>query len=382
MRQGASRLRAGGPADRTPASTHGVFALGATRGAYVAFDIVRELLAKAESGLPRDRQASDVARRAALGVACAVAETALGAEITADRSLWTVEVPADVHDLVERTGLPMRGVREGLRILTEAGVVERVVARTANRLRLAEEAVATAPVLARVAWAPLRAALRAHGASVAPALAVTRAVAARTTGIHRDRVGDPVALTQQELAATTLFGRTAIVAALRSLADLGALTVEARRGTWTECRLGPAVFGGEAYRMQSSRMLSAPIDTVDDVARGADAPSLVARNTTSRMGERRSATSVGDSTPRATAGIDVARNASAGAADVAGQGRLPAPVLASGPGMSMEVGGVLVPLQPGMSVQPPPGAQLAIEIDPDGRRYLRIDAAIRVGPLP
>lgn len=48
----------------------------------------------------------------------------------------------------------------------------------------------------------------------------------------------------------------------------------------------------------------------------------------------------------------------------------------------MEIGGVLVPLQPGMSVQPPPGAQLIIEIDPDGRRYLRIDAAIRVGPLP
>ncbi|HEY0779887.1 MAG TPA: hypothetical protein VGD56_18120, partial [Gemmatirosa sp.] len=233
-----------------------MFALGAPRGVFVAFDTVRELLARAEAALPRDQQASDAARRAALGVACAIAEIARGTDVTADRSLWMIEVPEDVRDLVERTGLPVRDVREGLRILTEAGVLDRVVARTANRLRLVEEAVISAPVLARVAWAPLRAALQARGASVAPALAVTRAIAARTAGIRADHVGDPVTLTQQDLAATTLFGRTAIVAALRSLAAIGALTVEARRGTWTECRLDPAVFGVEAFRAQFSAMRS------------------------------------------------------------------------------------------------------------------------------
>lgn len=378
MKQGASRIVAGRPADVAPASARGVFVLASPRGVYVAFDVVRELLARAEAGLPRDQQTSDAARRAALGVACAVAETALGADVTADRSLWTVEVPEDVHDLVERTGLPVRDVRDGLRILTEAGVVERVVARSTNRLRLAEEAVAAAPVLARVDWAPLRAALRAQGASVAPALAVIRAVAARTSGIRADHVGDSVALTQQELAATTLFGRTAVVAALRSLADIGALTVEARRGTWTECCLGAAVFGGEAYVPRASAMPPAAGDAVRD----ANAPSPATLNAVPGSAEIRSAASVGDSTPRAAPGVHGAWNASANVADVAEQGTSRAPVLAGGPGMSMEIGGVLVPLQPGMSVQPPPGAQLVIEIDPDGRRYLRIDAAIRVGPLP
>ena len=355
MRQGTSRLTAGQLTRGAPAAARGVLALKAPRGVFVACDTVRELLARAEAGLPRDQQASDAARRAALGVACAVAEIALGTDVTADRSLWTVEVPEELHDLVERTGLPVRDVREGLRILTAAGVVDRVVARTANRLRLAEDAVGAAPVLARVAWGDLRTVLRAHGASVAPALAVTRAVAARTAGIRADHVGDPVALTQQELAATTLFGRTAVVAALRSLADIGALTVEARRGTWTECRLGPAVFGGEAYRTPSSGMSPTAVDAGVAATRAAAAPPVVVQHT-ALGGSQRQVPSV--------------------------QGTPPASGLAGGTGMSMEIGGVLVPLQPGMSVQPPPGAQLVIEIDPDGRRYLRIDASIRLGPLP
>ncbi len=336
-------------------------ALGASRGAYVAVDAVRQLLARADAELPRDRQAPDAARRAAVAVACAVAEAALASDLTADRRLWTVEVPESVHDLAGQTGLSAREVRDGLRLLTDAGVAERVVARGGTRLRIAEPAVAAGPVLARVAWTPLRLALHDRGASVAPALAVTRAIAARTAGVRGDGLGDPVALTQQELVATTLFGRTAVVAALDALERVGALVREARRGTWTECRLCPAVFSGVGYRTGAPDGAPAGRGAVAaDVERGA-APSPAG------------AVPVGD----APAALPARPAPVAPGAPVS-----PPSIAAPGAGMAMEVGGIVVPLQPGMSVQPPPGAQLVVEVDPDGRRYLRIDAAIRVGPLP
>jgi DNA-binding Lrp family transcriptional regulator len=293
-------------------------------------------------------------------VACAVAEAALASDLT-DGRLWTVEVPESVHDLAERTGLSAREVRDGLRLLTDAGVAERVVARGGTRLRIAEPAVAAGPVLARVAWTPLRLALHDRGASVAPALAVTRAIAARTAGVRGDGLGDPVALTQQELVATTLFGRTAVVAALDALERVGALVREARRGTWTECRLCPAVFSGVGYRTGAPDGAPAGRGAVAaDVERGA-APSPAG------------AVPVG----AAPAALPARPAPVAPGAPVS-----PPSIAAPGAGMAMEVGGIVVPLQPGMSVQPPPGAQLVVEVDPDGRRYLRIDAAIRVGPLP
>lgn len=361
----------------TESTASGVRALGPARGLSVGLDAVRDLLARAEAGLPRDRQASDATRRAALGVVCAVAEAVLAADLSAGRPPWTVEVPEDLHDLVERTGLPTRDVRAGLGLLTDAGVLERVVARGGNRLRVAEEAVVAAPVMARVRWDALRGVLRDRNASMAPALAVARAVAARTAGVGPDGAGDSVAFTQQELVATTLFGRTAVVAALRGLDDAGALALAARRGTWTECRLLPPVFAGVGYVTRVGP------DTPADARPGPDAgawPALpdpgAARPPLTEQGWRTSGPGQGRPmvTERGTVG--------AGPRPEFVPRPLPAPALAVSTGLTIEVAGILVPLQPGMTVEPPPGAHLTVEVDPDGRRYLRIDAAIRVGPLP
>lgn len=342
--------------ERSPTA---VRAIGAPLAAYVSADAVRELLARAQARLPRDRQASDVARRAALGTACAVAETATDAELTAGRPLWTVEVPEDVRDLGERAGLGARDVRDGLALLTDTGVLERVVGRMGSRLRLAEEVLRPAAVLPRVAWRPLREALHTHRVSVAPALAVAYTVATLTGGLRPDGASDPVALTQQDLVEATLFGRTAVVAALRGLVEVGALELAARRGTWTECRLRPAVFEGVGYALHQhlDRVPREPSGAEPAVS-GLAEPWHGPQSARPEPGELRT-----------------------GPPLVADRDASVPPLPVADPGMWLDVGGIAVPLQPGMSVQPPPGAQLGVEIDADGRRYLRIDPSIRLGPL-
>jgi hypothetical protein len=49
--------------------------------------------------------------------------------------------------------------------------------------------------------------------------------------------------------------------------------------------------------------------------------------------------------------------------------------------MVLEVGGVRVPLSPGMTVEPPPGATITIEVDAAGRRFVHLGPGLRLGPL-
>jgi hypothetical protein len=60
----------------------------------------------------------------------------------------------------------------------------------------------------------------------------------------------------------------------------------------------------------------------------------------------------------------------------------PRPIEAPGAhAMTLDFGGVHVPVLPGTQVEPPPGAKLVIEVDAEGRRYLRIGDGVRLGPL-
>ena len=325
------------------------------RNACISTAAVQELIARAVARLPAGRHPADAERRAAIAVAYAVAETASASELTAGRPLAAVEVPEDAHDLARRTGLSDRDVRGGLALLIDSGALERVVGRAGGRLRLVDEALGDSPVLARVDWARLRDVLGETGASVAPTLAVARVLASLTPRLREDGGGETVSCTQQELVDASLFGRTAVVAALRALVGAGALEHAARRGTWTECRLLPPVFGVRPF--SPTRPTDHPVRSADHEPRTRDG-----------AGHRDPASTVSDETTLRAA--------------TASRVEPPRPVETPGAhAMILDFGGVRVPVLPGTQVEPPPGAKLVIEVDAEGRRYLCIGDGVRLGPL-
>jgi hypothetical protein len=247
-----------------------------------------------------------------------------------------------------------------------------------------------------VAWDALRGALRAAGASVMLALAVTGALAELTAGLERDGEGAPVACTQREFADAALLGRTAVVGALGALEAIDALERAARRGTWTDCRLLPAAFGCSPL-LSATHSVSASGGHHDDRAGHAGPASAGVRgNVGGNVGGDLSgqAPAQGRAEVRTPAapqpafgrgGADVPRVPGSG--DLPDEDRVtgsPSSLArtTAGDGMTLEVAGVSVPLAAGMTVQPPPGARLVIEVDERGRTFLRIGSSIRLGPLP
>lgn len=312
--------------------------LSAGRDRFVSVAALQDLLARWAAPLPRARQPDDARRRAAVAVACALAEPAAA---NAGHAGWdTAErgVAERADALAESAGLTSAQVQGALALLVAAAAVERISAGGERRLRLADGLVAEEPALARVAWPVVRDRIRAAGASVLPAQAVLRAIARQSGAVPAGGTAPVISCTQESLAHETLLGRTAVVSALRALVEAGLMERAARRGTWTECRLLPAAYGAAAPSVRA-----APPDREVPLGFTVDGESLPAA-------------------PAARSPGDDAR----------------APVAA---GMTLEVGGVRVPLAPGTTVEPPPGATITIEIDADGRRFVSLGPGIRLGPL-
>jgi hypothetical protein len=308
--------------------------LSAERDRFVSPDALRDAVARWAAPLPRSRQPDDARRRAAVAVACALSELLQASRAAAVGAPSDARVPEDVTDLADRAGLSAAQAGDALAMLASSGCVERVVAAGSARLRLADAVEGEQPALARIAWPALRARLRACGVSVLPAQAVLRAIARQGGAVPPGSAAPVVACTQDSLASESLLGRTAVVSALRGLADAGLIERSARRGTWTECRLLPAVFDPAAP--------AAPPHGVP-----APGPS--------------SAPSIAH--PRSSSG------------DAPGAVRPAA-------GMTLEVGGVRLPLAPGATVEPPAGATITFEVDAAGRRFVCLGPGVRLGPLP
>lgn len=330
-----------------------LLSLSGGRDRFLAVPLVQDALARWAAPLPRTRQPDDSRRRAALAVACALGEQLVGPAADDRWDAGERGVPEQLDVLAEWSGLTRAQTEAALAMLAAAGCVERSAVGGERRLRLVAELVAEEPSLARVDWAGARARLRGAGASVLPAQAVLRVLARQSGTVPPGGAAPVVACTQDSLAIETLLGRTAVVSALRALGDSGLVERTARRGTWTECRLLPAAFG------HAPAQPAAPRPGVAD----REVPLARAHDATERE-EPAAAAGVAAAAPR-----DVARAPNETAV---------APVAAT---MVLEVGGVRVPLAPGMTVEPPPGATITIEVDADGRRYVKLGAGLRLGPI-
>jgi DNA-binding transcriptional ArsR family regulator len=326
--------------------------LSAGRDRFVAISLVQDALARWAAPLPRTRQPDDAQRRGALALACALAEQQLAASAADHWGAGERGVVEQVAVLAELSGLTRQQTEGALATLVAAACVERITVGGERRLRLVDALLVEEPALARVDWAGARARLRGVGASVLPAQAVLRSIARQSGAVPPGAAAPVVACTQESLALETLLGRTAVVAALRALGEADLVERAARRGTWTECRLLPAAFGEPAAeRGPGARPLVA--DREVPLAHALD----------ERAAPR---------PPAPDAGAPIASAAPA-----------PPERAAAGPGgaMALEVGGVRVPLAPGMTVEPPPGATITIEVDAAGRRFVRLGAGLRLGPI-
>jgi hypothetical protein len=320
-------------------AAHAALSLSAERDRFVSPDALRDAIARWAAPLPRTRQPDDARRRAAVAVACALSELLQAARAAAIGAEGVDAVPENLAELADRAGLGAAQAADALALLLAAGCVERVVEAGAARVGLAGMVVGEEPALARVAWAGVRARLRAAGASVLPAQAVLRAIALQGGAVPAGGVAPVVACTQESLAAASLLGRTAVVSALRALADAALIERSARRGTWTECRLSRRRSTRRRPRRgRPPRRRSSP-----------PAPSRPLRRPPVRRPRR---TSRRSRPPRGP------------------------------PPMALELGGVRVSLAPGAVVEAPVGATITFEVDAAGRRYVCLGPGVRLGPLP
>ncbi len=258
--------------------------------------LVREAVALSGRSLEVVRSAVAVAQALAAVVRTA---SAVGRD---DRAL--------IAELANLTGLPGAEAEVGLDALREAGAV---VAGDAG-VRLDPDLFCTLPALASVDGDRCRDAIAAAGGRLAPALAVLHTIA-RASRMGRDGGGDWVHVSVRELAAETLYGRTAVTQALRELAAAG-LVIRAEQASrlGLRLRLHPRALGEG----------SAEVNAGARDRPGANGPA----------GNR---------------------------------------AASEGQGMTVEIGGASIGVPAGSRLQLPSGIDYRLEIGPGGGAIIRID---------
>lgn len=241
--------------------------------------------------------------RAALAVAMALMER--GGEEGARTA-----APTSVSELADRTGLPPSEVTEGCSLLRHSGVLS----GTADAPRVDPDVCCTLPALAALDWPFCRETIEEAGGGLAPALAVLRE-AGRLSRMAPDGGGEWLTISIRELAAETLYGRTAVTRALGDLVRIGILhraEQPSRRGL--KIRLDPRALG--------SRKKIRPGDP-----RPSHEPTLSRR----------------------------------------------APPVGATAGVRVDIGGASLNVPPGSSLRLPEGMDYRLEIGPDGEAVIRID---------
>jgi hypothetical protein len=203
---------------------------------------VLQAIGHATGHLPARRRPSDAVRRSAVAVVFVLAEQVAEAHPDFGGEPWTVELPYDPAELVRRTGAPAAEVEEALVLLHDVGCLVSVESGRERRLRLSEALFEDQPAPARLHWQAARQRLERAGASLAPALAVLREIAAATGARIGPDGGPPVEISLPRLMDAALFRRTAVSRALADLERSGLIGRAPRAGREHSCRLLPAAF--------------------------------------------------------------------------------------------------------------------------------------------
>jgi DNA-binding transcriptional MocR family regulator len=263
---------------------------------------------------------------------------------SADAQPWRTELPEDIADLSERTGLARREVADALTLLAEAGAIERRTGPAAS-VRLVDEMLVPAPTAARLAWGYVRARLLEIGGRLPPALAVLRELACSMGAIVDPADAPTVRASVRDLEEQTAFGRTTVAEALAALESSGVLSVEVRPGRTTRFTLTPAAFG---IVHSGDTTPTAPRHAAPGDGHAPGQAELRRSHST-----RASATRMAAPEPRATEGA--------------------APL----GGTTVRVGEFA-----GTPIYAPAGTPLVLECDAEGRWTCRVGSLLRLGPVP
>ena len=195
--------------------------------------------------------------RAAVGVACALAECAAESAAGADAP-WaedgaesggplTRPVAYEPARLAELAGVTVRDVDRALELLQGAGVVRQSQAGAVPRVALDAGVLAPLPVAARVDWAAVRARLAGAGSVVGAPTAVLRALAERMGAVDVAGVGGGelplVRASVRDLEDATRFGRSTVSEAVAALVRARVLDADTRAGHTGRFVVRPAAFG-------------------------------------------------------------------------------------------------------------------------------------------
>lgn len=326
-----------------------------------------------------ERRPSEEAVRLAVGVACAVRESATDPE----RRAWlgaagagepTGSVPADTVDLGARAGVPEREVAPALDLLASAGVVTLQRGPDGVTVALSSAVLAPFPAVARVDWRALRARLATVGGSIAAAQAVLRELVAQLGAVGEPAGATgaalpPVRASVRELGDATGFGRSTVSAALAALEQARVLDVEVRAGRTTRFVVRPAVFG-----WPDETLIMEPAVT-------AGQGSLASHTEERGEGRRRrrgAPAMMGGQTLAAPDPGTVA--ASAAAARIASVALPPDPVSRRG-AVAPAAAPVLIGTFAGTPIHAPAGTPLVVECDAEGRWWCRVGPFLRIGPV-
>ena len=279
--------------------------------------------------LPRKPAAADM--RNAVAVAVAISELVREAELAP--LAGAVEVPEYLAEFSRRAGTSLDETEAAVSLLFAAEVLARVESSSTARVRFVEGMLAEEPTLAQLAWEEIRTRLAAVGASLPPALAVTRELARATRVVEPEKGSTWVHLTLARLADRTLFQRTALSTAVSALEAAGVIERGQRRGQEGQYRLLPSAFGADWPRP------AAEGGSRDDAARPLPPP-------------------VGPGAPLIPA-LPLAATSSPG--------------VATGRAVPIRVGGV--------PLEVPAGVPVRIEIDGEGRQYVHVGPHVVIGPL-
>lgn len=306
------------------------------------------------------RRPTPEAVRAAVGVACAIRELTLelhrgvrpgGADIQSVDAL--PPAPADAALLGERAGCTARDVEQAVELLCTAGVVERQRSGSGATVSLSHTILAPHPAVARLGWAEARDRLRRVEASLAPALAVLRELAAQIGAIDDQETVPALRASVRDLEDATGFGRSTISTALDALERARLLDVETRAGRTTRFGLRPAAFG---------RPDEPPRTGVQDVLRVGGEPIEQPR------------------TPSTGASFGLA-----GATAAEGRvptGVVPAAALRPPAGSPTSTAApVLLGSFGGTPIYAPPGTPLVVACDKHGRWTCQVGPLLQLGPI-
>lgn len=270
--------------------------------------------------------------RNAVAVAMAISELIRESELAPREGGGAIEVPEDPAEISYRAGTSLDETESAIALLFAAEVLARVESNSTARVRFVDGMLAEDPTLAQLAWEAIRARLLAGGASLTPALAVVRELARATRVVEPEDGSSWAHLTLAKLSERTLFQRTALSTAIAALESADVVERGQRRGQEGQYRLLPPAFGAGAPARPSEVIAPA-----NETARPTLPPS-------------------------------------AGAAPEAS----PAPPAE----MHRDPAGAGVPIRIGdLPVHVPPGMPVSIELDAQGRQYVRIGAHILIGPL-